>query len=88
MKNPDFFQYAVGRRPKFELYDLLADPHCMDNLAGQSANQQILQDLHNRLINEMRITGDPRLQNPIPFESPPYTGEFKRNKSAKKGKRQ
>ena len=87
-ESPDFFQYAVGRRPKFELYDLLADPHCMDNLAGQSANQQILQDLHNRLINEMRITGDPRLQNPIPFESPPYTGEFKRNKSAKKGKRQ
>lgn len=82
----DYFEFAVGKRPAQELYDLASDPHCMTNLADDATWQEKKQSLHHRLLEEMKSTGDPRLQNPSPFESAPYAGEWIRSKKPAKSK--
>ena len=37
-KSPEFFQYAVGRNPEYELYDIKRDPHCTVNLVDSAAS--------------------------------------------------
>ncbi|MXX96664.1 MAG: sulfatase [Rhodothermaceae bacterium] len=46
-------------RPKFELYDLEQDPHEVQNLAGDSNYQVILEDFQARLRTHQQRTGDP-----------------------------
>lgn len=71
--HPDAFAIAVGRRPMYELYDVVADPHCLKNLALDPQWTAIRDQLSQRLFDEMRRTGDPRLQDSVPFEASPYT---------------
>jgi N-sulfoglucosamine sulfohydrolase len=56
-----FFNHAYGPRPKFELYDLSKDPHQMTNVAGESAYAEVVEDLKERLMRELKETEDPRL---------------------------
>ncbi|HEX4132941.1 MAG TPA: sulfatase [Pirellulales bacterium] len=49
--------FAPERAPE-ELYDLTADPHEINNLAGESAYQSTLLDLRGRLDRWMAETGD------------------------------
>ena len=46
-------------RPRFELYDLVNDPHEIHNLAGDPAHQSILEDYQIRLRAYQQKTGDP-----------------------------
>ncbi len=78
--NPDLFQFAVGRRPRHELYDVREDPHCMKNLADAPASAEVRQRLHDRLMDELHRTGDPRVSDQIIFEELPFTGDWKRGK--------
>ncbi len=55
-------QRTVGQyiqRPKFELYDLEADPHESNNLADQTEHQQTLARLKARLKRFQKETSDP-----------------------------
>ncbi len=70
---PEAFQFAFGLRPKFELYDVAADPDCLNNLAGVTDHAQIQQALHERLMNELRSTRDPRVSDDVVFEKSPFT---------------
>lgn len=72
-EDPQSFDYAVGRRPKFELYDIKADPHCIHNLAQQETHQPTRMRLHKRLMSELRRTGDPRVSDDVIFERSPFT---------------
>ncbi|MEL6110881.1 MAG: sulfatase/phosphatase domain-containing protein, partial [Planctomycetota bacterium] len=72
-QDPDAFEYAVGRRPKFELYDIQADPHCMKNLADSAEHAEVRRELEERLMRELRETGDPRVSDDIVFERSPFT---------------
>lgn len=72
-ESPEFYDYAVGRRPMFELYDLEQDPHCMNNLALDSRHAPVRDQLYQRLITEMKDTGDPRTKKDVAFESSPFT---------------
>ena len=83
-QHPTFFEFAVGRRPYRELYDLNADPHCMNNLAGKDSWRDIEENLDKKLMRELRETGDPRLKTPVIFETSPYTDEFRRPNRTKK----
>jgi arylsulfatase A-like enzyme len=53
-------------RPRLELYDLLADPGEMRNLAGNEAFTELRAELDARLEAWMRETGDPLLDGPVP----------------------
>ncbi len=71
--DPKSFQYAVGLRPKCELYDVTADPHSMKNLADDPQHAEMRMILHARLMGELGRTGDPRVSDDIVFEKPPFT---------------
>lgn len=53
-------------RPRLELYDLLADPGEMRNLAYDETYGEVLDELAARLDAWMRETADPLLDGPIP----------------------
>jgi arylsulfatase A-like enzyme len=83
-EDPQSFQYAVGRLPQYELYDIQADPHCMKNLAEEAASRSVRESLHQRLMKELKDTGDPRVSENIIFEQPPFTDEFARRRAKRK----
>ena len=57
-----WWQLAFGKRPDEELYDVVADPHCLHNLAGDPALQELKAQLWSELEAELRATGDPRVR--------------------------
>ena len=80
-ETPHFFEYAVGRAPRFELYDIKKDPHCIKNLASLETATQIRKDLHQRLTNELDRTGDPRISDTVIFEFSPFTDSLGRKRN-------
>ncbi len=84
-QDPASFDFAVGQRPKYELYDIQKDRDCMVNLAENRKFQDIRTQLNDRLINYLRDTGDPRVGNDVLFERSPYTDlEGKPKRKSKK----
>jgi N-sulfoglucosamine sulfohydrolase len=55
------FDMAFAVRPEFELYDLKSDPDQVRNVAADSGYAKVLRELTDRLMNELRDTGDPRV---------------------------
>ncbi|HBV61867.1 MAG TPA: sulfatase [Rhodopirellula sp.] len=80
-ESPDFFEYAVGRAPRFELYDIKKDPHCIKNLASLETTKQIQKELHQRLTREQDRTGDPRISDQVIFEFSPFTDSMHRKRN-------
>ena len=74
----DFTSYpqrAFAPRPKYELYDLRADPHETRNLADDPAHAELKTKLEKRLLDELTRTGDPRMiEDGRFFETPPMAG--------------
>ena len=77
-KSPEWsalFEKFYGRRPMFELYDLKADPHEMNNVAESPAYAAVRKEMTDRLFTILRETGDPRmLEDGKYFETPPLAG--------------
>lgn len=68
------YQYAFGKRPAEELYDLRTDPDEMKNLAGDPAHEATRKGLAAQLTKILTDAGDPRLVEPdCRFEKPPFT---------------
>ncbi len=73
-----FVDYAFGRRPAEELYDLEQDPHQVRNVARDPRFDKVRQRLHARLMSVLRDSRDPRVTDPDPpFERPPFTDPFR-----------
>ena len=69
-----FVDYAVGRRPEWELYDVHHDPHSLTNLADDASYSAMRDRLAEQLMSELAATGDPRVvADPVPFEHSPFT---------------
>jgi arylsulfatase A-like enzyme len=69
----DLYDLAFAKRPQDELYVLEDDPHQMDNVAAE--NPDIVEELRERLMDELEATDDPRVtQDDPPFNDYPYTG--------------
>ncbi len=81
----EFIDFAFGKRPKFELYDLKKDRHQMRNLAGQKQYTEIQKKLHQQLMAELEKNKDPRLDDA--FDRPPYLVDGKGPKKAKGAKK-
>ena len=78
------FEWAFGKRPKYELYDLKKDPHETKNVADDPAYATIKADLEKRLMSELSRTGDPRLVDDGKFfETPPMSGPLVDNAKKK-----
>lgn len=85
-----FFDFAMAKRPYEELYDILKDPACQQNLIDEAAFQKDRKRLANQLDKYQLKTNDPRANGgesiwdhfPYYFENPtgitPYS-EVKAN---------
>lgn len=56
-----FWERAFGRRPSEELYDIEADPACLNNLAAESAYEGCRRGMRQELFKELRNQSDPRV---------------------------
>ena len=59
-----YFEWAVAKRPEFELFDVEQDPECLVNLAYDPEFREIADRLHSTLLQELTATGDPRIVGP------------------------
>lgn len=72
-----FYEYAFAKRPREELYVLASDPDQIHNVAGQPGHESVRKQLHDRLIAELRRTGDPRVTGDgTRFDRPPFAGPY------------
>jgi arylsulfatase A-like enzyme len=53
-------EWAFGKRPARELYDLQKDPYELKNVADDPAYRKIAAELDARLMAELKAAGDPR----------------------------
>ncbi|MEC3908235.1 sulfatase [Tamlana sp. 2201CG12-4] len=59
-----YFKLAFDKRPEFELFNLKEDPGCIRNLSGQSKYEGIAKNLKETLVQELKLTKDPRVVGP------------------------
>ncbi len=93
-KYETYYQHAYGKRPREELYHLASDPDQMNNLAADPAQTKLVEELRERLMTQLRETGDPRVVDDGQYyESPPLAGPIPESldppdrRRAPKGKR-
>ena len=55
-----YLDWSVGKRPAEELFDLEADPGCLNNLASQDDHAALLVEFREELDAYLEETGDPR----------------------------
>jgi len=56
-----YYELGFGKRPREELYDMQADPDCLNNLAASTAFAPIKEKLWTQLTEELTAQGDPRI---------------------------
>src|SRR6476646_8223442 len=85
------WDFAFGKRPPEELYDLKKDPDMIINLAKEPDYAKTKQELSAQLMKRLQEAGDPRVSDDPVFEHPPFTnadesGGGKKGKNAAKKK--
>ena len=56
-----YFDWAVGKRPEYEFFNVKKDADCLHNLADSKAHRQSFTDMQRHLNEYLRVTGDPRV---------------------------
>jgi len=89
-ENPEwrpYYDLAYAKRPREELYDLKSDPHQVKNVASDPSYADTRARLEERMMNELKQTGDPRLVDDGRFfETPPMAGPPENARPAKRKK--
>ncbi len=81
------YDLAFGKRPAEELYDCRKDPGQLVNVAGDPAYREIKAKLSGLLMEQLEITGDPRVSGGgDAFDEVPYLGHGPRHPSFNPGK--
>lgn len=71
----DYWQLNFGKRVAEELYNIIEDPFCMNNLAEEPALSELKADLKTNLTKKLTEQGDPRiLGNGDIFDNYEYNG--------------
>jgi arylsulfatase A-like enzyme len=75
------YDYAFGKRPAEELYDLKSDPEQIKNVAADPKFEAARKQLAERLTKILTDAGDPRVvEKDCRFEKPPFTDARPANK--------
>ena len=75
-----YWNYAFGKRPQDELYDIEKDPQCLKNLAFDESYSTLKKSLKDKLIRALKQQGDPRvLGDGDVFDQYQYSGENVKN---------
>jgi uncharacterized sulfatase len=68
------YDFAFGKRPGEELYDLRRDPDQIHNVASEPAYRTKKKELAEQLMKILKDNGDPRVADgECAFERPPFT---------------
>ncbi len=59
-----YFDLAFAKRPEFELYDVINDSYCLNNLAGNPEYEKIQRQMKEQLMKELKRSNDPRIVGP------------------------
>ncbi len=59
-----YFELAVEKRPEVELFNVVSDPYCLENLAGKQKYAGVEKDLRDTMMAELKKTKDPRVVGP------------------------
>ena len=71
MRDTPYFDRAFAKRPREQLYDIQKDPYCTQNIAVIPEYKEVLIQLKQQLISDLKQQGDPRVyENPV-FDSYP-----------------
>jgi len=57
------YELCFGKRPRFELFDITADPEQLTNIAESPEHRDAKEKLHAALMKELHETGDPRAKD-------------------------
>jgi len=72
-----YYRLCFARRGAVELYDCEKDPAQVNNLAGDKAYKNTIDELRDRLTKYLKATGDPRFTAaPVKFDNYPYTAYY------------
>lgn len=72
--NETYWNMNFGKRPTEELYDLRADPDCVNNLATTPTYESKKKTLSTQMVSELKQQGDPRMTgNGKLFDDYPYS---------------
>src|SRR5262249_8912082 len=75
------YDWAFGRRPGEELYDLRKDPDQVNNVASEAAYAEELAKQGRMLMKVLKEAGDPRVTGDgQTFERPPFTDAVPRKR--------
>ena len=70
-----YYNYAMGKRPAEELFQIKRDPDCVHNLAGNPEYAKIKAELNQKMEQALAAQKDPRiLGNGAVFDNYKYTG--------------
>ena len=70
-KYPEYFEAAYGKHPLEELFDILNDPQCMNNLIDNPDYAEVKKVLWDELKRNLEKQGDPRMKGSEIFDSYP-----------------
>ncbi len=56
-----YYELAFGKRPQIELYDIIEDEACMNNLANSDEYDSVVKELTSTLFSYLTDTKDPRV---------------------------
>lgn len=69
-----FYEFAFGKRPSEELYDLRKDPDQVNIIVGDTDFAKVKEKLAAELMKKLHEAGDPHVvENPPRFELPPFS---------------
>jgi len=75
-----FWEWSFGKKPQEELYQIVDDPVCINNLAGEAAYDSVRKALKEQLFAELTKQEDPRMMgNGEVFDTYIYSNEADRN---------
>lgn len=78
---PDYFELTFGKRQAEELYNVIADPYQLNNLAGDEAFESVKRTMAKKLQSWMEETGDLRASEPrsLYWDEVRYTPNYQFN---------
>ena len=86
-KTRGFQTLKYQKRPAEELYDVVNDPHCLNNLVGQAGSESIRSELSRQLDDWMADQGDQGVATEDLALTRQKKGQNNKNKNQNKNKK-
>ena len=71
MENTHYFERAFAKRATEQLYNIKNDPYCTQNIAPLPEYKEVMIQLKQQLLNDLKKQGDPRVSDNPAFDSYP-----------------